>query len=137
MVTGETDEDRSGALPVPGNGAPIPVPTDHTNFIGWSDTDTPTADELAAGAGSMSTALDIPMRAANGYLWFAVPESVGYPENAQFDGGMVISIIGGFAESVDTVEIDATPHFLAVTNVLQNAAILGTGLRQLILGYTP
>ena len=48
---------------------------------------------------------------------------------------MVISVLGGFAESVDTVEIDATPHFLAVTNVLQNAAILGTGLRQLILGY--
>ena len=135
MVTGETDEDRSGVLPIPSNGAPIPVPTDHTNFIGWADTDTPTADELAAGAGSMSTALDIPMRSANGYLWFAVPESVGYPANAQFDGGMVISVLGGFAESVDTVEIDATPHFLAVTNVLQNATILGTGLRQLILGY--
>ena len=56
-------------------------PGTHNRYIGWSDDIVVTPAELLAGAVFTTDRLTVPERIANGYLWFAVDNAVGYPDS--------------------------------------------------------
>lgn len=85
--------------------------------VGWSDTNTPTAAELAAGAhytadGDLANAYSLPARSTNGYTWFmqnsAAPDIVGaYSGGSQAPS---INAAGAFNKSATTVTYDGRTY---------------------------
>ena len=118
---------------------PAAPPLTHTRYVGWSsDSTIETADldaSLARVASFTTDELTIPSESTNGYLFFAVPSSPGYPDQAFFDGN-THDILGGFAQQSGTInDSNGDAHVVGVTTSTQSAAILGTGSRTLTLDY--
>ena len=80
---------------------------DHTRYFGWSDDRTIATADLTAAAESDDNSGVIPARTANGYLFFAIPETIGYPASVSINNGP--NQIAGFEELADTVD-DAQGH---------------------------
>ena len=100
-------------------------------YAGWSAAAVPTQTELDAAAEFTGNALTIPRSATNGYLFFAVDQSLGEPSEALFDGN-AHDILGGFTQRANG-SVDSTTVLIWSSNSAQSAAILGTGSRVLTL----
>ena len=112
--------------------APPPAPA-RKRYIGWSAAAVPTQDELDAAMEHTVDALGIPRETDNGFLFFAVETPLGAPRAVYFDGN-THDILGGFTQRTGGT-IDSTAVLIWSTNVLQSAAILGTGMRVLTLDF--
>ena len=125
----------SGTAWAPADG--VSHPGSHNRYIGWSVSAAVTAGEIAVADDTAYTTdvLTIPRRSNNGYLFFMVPESVGAPNAAYFDGNSH-DILGAFDRIAGTVSVGGTDYIIYVTTVAQNARILGTGTRTLTLDYS-
>ena len=72
----------AAAVPDTGLTPSHPVHTGtHNRYVGWSDDVVIAAADLQNAAVFTSDVLTIPARVANGYLWFAVDDDVGYPDS--------------------------------------------------------
>ena len=56
-----------------------PVVADHTRYFGWSDDATIATSDFSAAETSQSNDGTLPTRSGDGYVWAAVPQSVGVP----------------------------------------------------------
>ena len=60
----------------------------HARYVGWSDDRVIATADFAAANSAMTTTSSCRPRATNGYIWFAVPEDIGYPTDLHIAGGM-------------------------------------------------
>ncbi|MCY3623066.1 MAG: hypothetical protein OXH68_15330 [Gammaproteobacteria bacterium] len=102
-------------------------------YIGWAAQQTPTELEIVGGEQESTNVLPIPAEPSDGdgWLWFAVPDSLGPPDAAYLDGN-THDILGGFVRLEDGL---FAGHIVYASNAEQNPAILGTGDRTLTLEW--
>ena len=104
---------------------------DHTRYFGWSDDRVIETADLTAAAESDDNSGVLPARTANGYLFFAVPENIGFPASVSINNGP--NQIAAFEELADTVDDDGgVAHLIGVTRRLQGPAVAGDPIE---LGY--
>ena len=109
-----------------------PVISDHTRYFGWSDDRVIETVDFGAAASSMSNTGILPTRATNGYLWFGVPESAGYPSSLHIDNGS-IDQLPVFVRQAGTVDDTAgNPHIVGVSFDIQTLLLAG---QEIELGY--
>ena len=132
----------AAAVTPSGSGETIIVPSHpvhpgtHTRYVGWVDDilSDVTEAEILAGVSSMTDVLGIPARATNGYLFFAVPQSVGYP-GSLIIGANPTNQLPAFQQQVDVIDVNGTNHIVGVNpNLLNPAAVAG---QNMTLGYGP
>ena len=104
---------------------------DHARYFGWSDDRVIATSDLTAAAESDDNSGVIPARTTNGYVFFAVPETIGYPASVSINNGP--NQIAGFEELANTVDdSQGTPHLIGITTREQAPAIAGDSID---LGY--
>ena len=111
-------------------------PGTHTRYVGWVDDilSDVTEAEILAGNSASTDVLAIPPRATNGYLWFAVPQSIGYP------GSLIIGVnptnqLSAFQQQAGLVDINGDDFLVGVNpNLLNPSAVAG---QNMTLGYGP
>ena len=109
-----------------------PVISDHTRYFGWSDDRVIETVDFGAAASSMSNTGILPTRATNGYLWFGVPASAGYPSSLHIDNGS-IDQLPVFVRQAGTVDDTAgNPHIVGVSFDIQTLLLAG---QEIELGY--
>ena len=104
----------------------------HARYVGWSDDRVIATADFAAAFSAMNNDLELPPRTTNGYIWFAVPEDVGYPTDLHIAGGMR-DALGAYERLSGTVDDgNGDPHIIGITFQLQIAALAG---EPFVLGY--
>ena len=104
----------------------------HLRYVGWSDDAVIDASDFAGAASSADNDLILPARVGNGYIWFAVPESIGYPVTLHIAGGSR-NALPRYARMADTVDDpNGEPHLIGVSPPGQVAALAG---QSFVLGY--
>ena len=106
-------------------------PGTHYRIIGWSDDDSISTAELAAGTQFTGDVLTVPARAANGYLFIAIDESVGYPDSLLLDGN-ARNQLDAYAEQSQTRDRGSKTYDILVSNGELSSALSG---RTITLGY--
>jgi len=129
-VTVTSDENGVVTITIGGS---APHPGTHDRYCGWSDSLTPTEAEISRGTVHEQDSFPVPQRAANGFVWFATPTSVGAVSAVYWGNNQQVNQIGGFTRTQR--QIDSTNYYLYVTDAEQNAAIVGTGTFQIRLEY--
>ena len=105
---------------------------DHSRYVGWSaDRIIATAD-FAGAETAESNDLTLPATSVNGYIWFAVPEAVGYPTMLHIAGGSR-NALNAYEQLTGTVDDDnGDPHIIGVSYQVQISALAGQAF---VLGY--
>ena len=101
----------------------VVVPDHHVRYYGWADRrDIHTADFVAA-ATSQSNVGILPETDDNGYVFFAVPEPLGYPDGLFIQGNPndAIFFFERLSETVN--DNDGDPHIVGVSYNLQSRNI--------------
>ena len=107
-----------------------PTPTvNHTRYVGWSlDKPIETVDFASAGTSEDNTIV-LPATDANAYIWFAIPEPVGYPLKL-FIGNGRRNQIDVFTRQAGTVDdSNGNPHIVGVQDRLSPSALAGQNIR--------
>ena len=135
---GETDLDPAGMGGGDTPETPLvpshPVHTGtHRRYLGWSDDVSIAATDFTAAAVFTSDVLTVPARTANGYLWFATDEDVGFPDSLIVSTNPVINQITFYLEGVVPVMFAGVDYVLGVNpNLLNPARLVGATIT---LGY--
>ena len=109
-----------------------PVVGDHTRYFGWSDDRVIATADFGAAGMSSSNVGTLPQRATNGYIWFAVPETAGYPSSLHIDNGP-IDQIAVYVQQAGTVDdLNGQPHLVGVSFDIQGSVLSG---QEIELGY--
>ena len=90
---------------------------DHTRFFGWSTDRSINVADFAAASQSQTDSSTFPTRAGDvlAYLWFAVPEGVGWPDHLHFDGQQD-DHLSSFEQLSGTVDDQlGVPHIIGIT----------------------
>ena len=104
----------------------------HARYVGWSDDRVIATADFATANSAMDNDLELPARSTNGYIWFAVPEDIGYPTDLHIAGGMR-DALGAYERLSGTVDDDnGDPHIIGVSFQLQTSALAG---EPFVLGY--
>ena len=104
----------------------------HTRYFGWSADRTISMSDLAGANTSLTNAGTLPAQSQNAYIWFAVPQSVGYPTQLFLDGGSRDNI-PHFEQLPGTVnDSGGEAHYIGISYDLQIAALGG---RAIEIGY--
>ena len=106
--------------------------TSYVRRVGWSAAPDPTATEWQNSATSSSNVLTIPSATINGYVWFAVPSNRTQPTDVHLDGNQ-FDQFGAFNRRSTTYNDGSITWTVYSTKAVQNAAIMGTGMRTLTL----
>ena len=116
----------SVATPEAGINPAQPVhPGTHTRYVGWSDDTTVTLADIQAGNSSGSGYITIPAHANNAYLFFVVPQSVGYPTSLII-GGNSFNQISAYVQQAGTIDVGVEPHLVGLnTNLLDVSLFAG------------
>ena len=94
----------AAAVPDTGLTPSHPVHTGtHNRYVGWSDDVVIAAADLQNAAVFTSDVLTIPARVANGYLWFAVDDDVGYPDSLIISTNQVTNQISFYEERANPI----------------------------------
>ena len=97
---------------------------DSLRYVGWSDDRVIATGDLAGAASSMANEVVLPARAANGYIYFAIPEALGWPH--EFRIGPNNDQLPQFEQLAGTVDdAGGEPHIIGVTRRLQAAGLAG------------
>ena len=105
------------------HGGGVVTPDQHVRYYGWADRrDIHTAD-LVGAATSQSNVGILPDTDDNGYLFFAVPEALGYPDAIFIQGNPddAAFFFGRLDETVD--DNNGDPHIVGVSFNLQSSNI--------------
>ena len=103
----------------------------HTRYFGWSDDRIIETVDLTGAAESEANSGIIPARNTNGYLFFGVPENIGYPSMIRIDNGP--DQFAAFEQLTDAVDDDlGVAHLIGITTREQAFAIAGDVIE---LGY--
>ena len=108
-------------------------PGSHYRYMGWIDSGAVDQAALDAAARFTSDVLTVPNRATAGYVFFAVEESVGYPDSALLDGNPTNQITN-FIQQAGTLSRDGETVVLGVSTAEQTPLLAG---RMWTLGYGP
>ena len=105
-------------------GGGTPVVADHSRYFGWSDDQTiETADFSSADEQTDNTGV-LPARSGFGYVWFAVPQDVGYPRSLWIGDNALFP--AAFDEQAGTVDdANGSAHLVGFTQVQQGDAVAG------------
>ena len=96
----------------------------HTRYFGWSDDNVIATADFAAAETSSTNMGTLPARAANGYIWFAVPETEGYPTSIMV-GGFPQNIVN-YPQQAGTVDdAGGEPHLVGVSSRVQFSGLAG------------
>ena len=100
----------------------------HTRYFGWSDDATIATGDLASARAFAANEGALPARSGNGYVYYAVPESIGHPM-AVFvgDNALVATPITEQAGTIDDAE--GEPHLVGVSHFELAAALAGEAIR--------
>ena len=108
-------------------------PGNHKRYIGWSDDVAVTQAELDVAVSFNSDVLTVPTRVANGYLWFSVPDSEGYPDSLIRQGNPT-NQISFFAEQAGMLTAEGDDYLVGLNpNLLNPASLSG---QTITLGYS-
>ena len=106
------------------------IPLVGTRYIGWSTDQTIAAIDFDTAATSDTNTLTAPTVTENGYIWFAVPQSFGYPTSLDKSG---INQLFVFTQQTGTVNNpDGAPYIVGVSN---NVLLPTFSVRPIILGF--
>ena len=98
----------------------------HLRYFGWSDDRVIAAGDFAAANSSLNNMGVLPARSSNGYIWIAVPESVGYPSGVRIAGGSQVQQVPQLAGTVN--DPNGEPHLIGVTSRLQAPTVAGDSI---------
>ena len=129
-VTVTSDENGNVTITIGGSG---PDPGTHKRYVGWSNSITPSEAEISRGTSHEQDSFPVPQRAANGWVWFATPVSIGGVSAVYWGNNQQVNQLGGFTRTQR--QIDSTNYYLYTTDAEQNATIVGTGTFQIRLEY--
>ena len=104
----------------------------HTRYFGWSADRTIATADLAAASDEQDNTGTLPAQTQNEYIFFAVPESAGYPTQVFIDGGTRNNISHWERLSGTVNDSDGDPHLVGISYDLQIAALGG---REFGIGY--
>ena len=105
----------------------------HRRYLGWSDDVSIAAMDFTAAAVFTTDVLTIPPRSANGYLWFAVDEDVGYPDSLFVSSNPVSNQLTFYQERSMPVSFAGLGYIVGVNpNLLNPANLVG---ETITLGY--
>ena len=104
-----------------------PTPTvDHTRYLGWSADKIIETSDFAAAEESEDNTMVLPATDANAYIWFAVPEAVGWPLKVFVGTNSRRNQITGFTRQAGTVnDSNGNPHIVGVQNRKAPSAFAG------------
>ena len=108
-------------------------PGNHKRYIGWSDDVVVTQAELDVAVSFNSDVLTVPARVANGYLWFSVPDSEGYPDSLIRQGNPT-NQISFFTQQAGTLTAEGDDYLAGLNPNLLNPTNLSG--RTITLGYS-
>ena len=103
------------------------TPGTHTRYFGWSDDQVIAPADFAAAATSSTNMGNLPARSANGYIWFAVPETEGYPTSIMVSG--FPQDIVNYPQQAGTVDdSNGEPHLVGVSSRIQFSGLAGEAI---------
>ena len=105
----------------------------HNRYVGWSDDVVIAAADLQNAAVFTTDVLTIPARVANGYLWFAVDDDIGYPDSLIFSTNQVTNQISFYEERANPITFGGVDYVVGINPNLLNPAHLGGAT--MTLGY--
>ena len=124
----------AAAVPDTGLTPSHPVHTGtHNRYVGWSDDVVIAAADLQNASVFTSDVLTIPARVANGYLWFAVDDDIGYPDSLIFSTNQVTNQISFYEERANPITFGGVDYVVGINPNLLNPAHLGGAT--MTLGY--
>ena len=113
----------SGATPETGINPAQPVhPGTHTRHAGWSDDTTVDAADVIGSGQSQTGHIIIPSHLNNAYLFFAVPQSVGYPTSLII-GGNSFNQITAFIQQPGTIDVGGDSFLVGLNTNLLNVSL--------------
>ena len=109
---------------------PVHVGT-HFRYAGWSDDGVIDQAELDGAAQFTGDVLTVPNRATNGYFFFGVDETPGYPDSILLDGNPTNQITN-FLEQTAQLSREGNTVIIGISTADLSAALSG---RMWTLGY--
>ena len=94
----------------------------HNRYVGWSDDVVIAAADLQNAAVFTTDVLTIPARVANGYLWFAVDDDIGYPDSLIFSTNQVTNQISFYEERANPITFGGVDYVVGINPNLLNPA---------------
>ena len=123
-----------GAEPETGLNPSHPVHTGtHNRYVGWSDDVVIAAADLQNAAVFTTDVLTIPARVANGYLWFAVDDGIGYPDSLIISTNQVTNQISAYQERANPITFGGVDYVVGINPNFLNPAHVGGAT--MTLGY--
>ena len=129
--TGVTVEDVSGVARITINAGTAPHPGTHNRYVGWSGDRTIEDADFTGLVADTDDEITIPARTTNGYVWFGIEESVGYPDSAIISGNPQNQITA-FEQLSGTVPFGGDNYVIGVSHQLLSSNIAG---RTITFGY--
>ena len=109
-----------------------PHPGTHNRYVGWSDDRTIENSDFTGLVADTDDEITIPARATNGYLWFGIEESVGYPDSAVISGNSQNQINAFEEQTGGAVTFSGDDYVIGVSHQLLSFNIAG---RTVTFGY--
>ena len=109
---------------------PVHVGT-HFRYAGWSDDGVIAQAELDSAAQFTGDVLTVPSRSTNGYFFFGVDETPGYPDSILLDGNPTNQITN-FLEQAAQLSREGNTVIIGISTADLSAALSG---RMWTLGY--
>ena len=103
----------------------------HFRYAGWSDNGIIDQAELSAAAQFTGDVLTVPNRATNGYFFFGVDETPGYPDSILLDGNPTNQITN-FLQQAAQLTREGNTVIIGISTADLSAALSG---RTWTLGY--
>ena len=108
------------------SGAAPPTPSTHARYFGWSADQVISTIDFSSAATSTTDVGTLPTTTSTAYIWFAAPESSGYPTELYFEHNPS-NQIGFFTQMAGTID-DASgeAHIVGVSARQQISSLSGT-----------
>ena len=107
-------------------------PGTHTRYVGWSDDLTVDAADIIASGQSQTGHITIPSHLNNAYLFFAVPQSVGFPTSLII-GGNSFNQITAYIRQAGTIDVGGDAFLVGLNTNLLNVSLFAG--QTMTLGY--
>ena len=100
-----------------------PTPPPNARYFGWSSDKSIDLTDFANAAFSETDEGELPTQPTGAYIWFAVPESLGFPTGVVIEGSQRNQI--HFYEQLPGTVNDARgePHIIGISNQVQSAVL--------------
>ena len=102
---------------------PVPMPPDNARYFGWSDDKTIDTSDFSDAAFSATNEGELPDHPTGGHIWFAIPQSLGFPTGVFIEGN-ARNQIHFYEQLAGTVDDSAgEPHIIGISTRAQSAAL--------------